>query len=284
MKTNDWLVQATAKLKSVGIGTARLDALVLLEDATGRDRSYLLAYPEVALQEDILQRLDEQVERRMEHEPLAYIRGKTEFYGREFMINKDVLEPRPESETMIELLKDLYEIAPRNKVRSRNSGYIVDVGTGSGALAITAKIELPHVDVLATDIDAKCLKVARRNAKNHGVVIKFLQGNLLEPLSALSLSPDALLCNLPYVPDTYTINQAAAMEPRQAIFGGSDGLDLYRQLFDQIDRYKERIQYVLTESLPMQHEQLNEIAKKAAYRLQTKDDFIQVFKATSRLN
>ena len=276
MTVNDWLVGASNKLEAAGIGTARLDSLVLLEDVTKKDRAHLLAHPEMALQIASLKKLDALVERRTKHEPLAFIRGKTEFYGREFIINQDVLEPRPESETMIDLLKTLLQHkTPHSKVQPWN---IVDVGTGSGALAITAKLELPGSEVIATDIDPKCLVIAQKNAKKHEVNIKFLQGNLLQPISANSYQLTAIIANMPYVPDNYKINQAAAMEPQQAIFGGADGLDLYRQLFDQLNSGNIRTQFVLTESLPTQHLVLEDIAKKVGFKLQKSEDFIQVFR------
>jgi len=304
MTVSDWLIEATQKLSTAGIGTARLDALVLLEDATSKDRAYLLAHPETRLQGPALQRLNEWIERRTKHEPLAYIREKTEFYGRDFIVNKTVLEPRPESETMITLLKELYEIAPCIKVQSRKASarhldlsadkagrsgeisrqardniLIVDIGTGSGSLAITAKLEIPDVKVAGTDIDASCLIIARQNAKKHGVNVEFLEGDLLEPLLTNSHSLTIILANLPYVPDNHTINQAATMEPRLAIFGGADGLDLYRRLFEQFNRGNTRAQFVLTESLPNRHKELAKIAKQAGFEPQKTDDFIQVFRA-----
>ncbi|HSX53555.1 MAG TPA: HemK/PrmC family methyltransferase [Patescibacteria group bacterium] len=269
MKVNDWLDQATNKLEKAGIGTARLDALVLLEDATGHDRAYLLAHPETPLRDLTLQRLDEMAGRRTEHEPLAYIRGKTEFYGHEFIINSHVLEPRPESETMIDMLK----VYCSNKQNYK----VVDVGTGSGALGITAQLEIPGIKVIGMDIDPQCLKLAKQNAAKHEVDIKLMQGNLLEPLKPLDPAIYALLCNLPYVPDGHTINQAAAMEPRIAIFGGPDGLDIYRELFEQINRGDARIHFVFTESLPFQHKELDKIAKIAGFKLIKADDFIQCF-------
>lgn len=265
MKINDWLSQATAELDKAGIGTARLDALVLAEDVTGQKRSYLLAHPEYQLTSEQVSELVNKLERRASHEPLSYIRGKTEFYGREFIVDKHVLEPRPESETMIDLLK---------KIPVSDSN-IVDVGTGSGALAITAKLELPSVIVEAVDIDPGCLAVAKRNARKYSADIKFSQANLLQPLS--NQRSYTLLCNLPYVPDSFTINQAAMREPKIAIFGGPDGLDLYRQLFGQIKSHQLNIQYILTESLPTQHQTLVDIAKHHGYRQQTTDDFIQLF-------
>lgn len=258
-----WLKQATNKLKAAGIGTARLDALVLLEDATQQERSWLIAHPEFELPQDVLELLNIQIERRATHEPLAYIRGFTEFYGRKFYIDSCVLEPRPESEAMVEQLKKL-QLPPYPK--------IADIGTGSGALGITAALELPGSHVTLVDIDFRCLGVAERNARQHKVDAFLLEGNLAEPIK----KADVLLCNLPYVPDDHTINEAAMHEPKIAIFGGKNGLDLYRKLFDQLKT--KPIPYVLTESLPFQHAELSKLAQDAGYTQVTKDDFIQVFK------
>jgi release factor glutamine methyltransferase len=265
--TSQWLAQATKQLDAAGIGTARLDCLILLEDAAGKDRSYLLAHPDSVLSDAQLARLNALLERRSRHEPLAYIREKTEFYGREFFVNHSVLEPRPETETMIELLKKID--LPPNPI-------LADVGTGSGAIAITAKLELPHANIIAADIDPRCLAVARKNAERLHVEITFQESDLL---STVTQTPDIILANLPYVPDTYHINEAAMEEPRIAIFGGPDGLDLYRKMFDQIDSLDQKPSHILTESLPFQHHGLAAIARKHGYIQIQKDDFIQVFSA-----
>src|SRR5436305_280122 len=108
MQVDMLLNHATKKLERAVVGTARLDALVLLEDVTGRDRAWLLAHPETEISASEVNKLKKLLNRRAQHEPLAYVRGKTEFYGREFLITPTVLEPRPESETMIDCLKELY--------------------------------------------------------------------------------------------------------------------------------------------------------------------------------
>lgn len=265
MKSNDWIQHAERRLKVAGVGTARLDCLVLFEDCLGVDRAQLLAHPETSLSVAQVSQLNQYVERRAQHEPLAYIRGKTEFYGRNFIIDHRVLEPRPESETIIELLKALALPAkPR----------IVDVGTGSGALAITAKLELATAEVTGIDVDPGCLKVAKQNAQKHAVQLTLLKSNLLEQLT---VSADVLLCNLPYVPDDFHINEAALHEPKLAIFGGPDGLDLYRTLFEQIASAATKPSHVLTESLPSQHKALKMLAKKFGYNETSEDDFIQLF-------
>lgn len=265
----DWLVAANALLTRVGVTSGRLDALILLEDSTGRDRSWLLAHAEEALSASKVSELNSLLNRRAGHEPLSYIRNKTIFYGRQFYIDQRVLEPRPESETMLDLLKSLH--LPRDVT-------IIDVGTGSGALAITAKLELPHVDVMATDIDPGALKVAEQNCQLHNCDIHFLKGNLLKPFYMHYHPAHAvLLANLPYVPNYFQINQAAGREPQTAIFGGPDGLDLYREMFDQIDSLPYKPLFILTESMPPQHNSLQTIAKLHRYHLYTTQDFIQIF-------
>lgn len=276
MTINNWLRQAQANLETANIDTARLDCLVLLEDATGKDRAWLLAHQELPIEELVVKGgvftnfhdFDLLLARREKHEPLAYIRGKTEFYGREFIVNNSVLEPRPESETFISLL---LELSPTPCV-------IADIGTGSGALAITAKREIPDAQVYAIDIDARCLEVATHNARKHSADITFIEGNLAESiLSKLPNTTSALLCNLPYVPDAHDVNAAALHEPHHAIFGGADGLDLFRTMFSQIQRAQIYPTYILTESLPTSHHALQGIAEACGYVLQQEDDFIQLF-------
>lgn len=260
-----WLAKAKASLAAAGIGTAELDALVLLEDGLAKDRSWLLAHPEFVLSGVVRKSIDTKLSRRIKHEPLAYIRGKSEFYGREFFVNASVLEPRPESETMIDQLL----------VLPKPYGTVIDVGTGSGAIAITAALELPGIEVIATDIDPACLKTARLNCSKHRASVKILETDLIKDISELKDS--VILANLPYVPNDFGINKAALHEPHVAIFGGEDGLDVYRQLFEQIGQGKQKPAYVLTESLPFQHQALALIASKAGFRLKQTADFIQIF-------
>jgi release factor glutamine methyltransferase len=264
-----WIKKNTDFLSINGIESARLDCLVLLEDELNKDRAWILANPEFEIPHDSINNLDAKILRRAKHEPLAYIRGKTEFYGREFFVNKYTLEPRPETETMIDMLKNL-----PNSFQA-----IVDVGTGSGAIAITLKLLYPDKRVYAIDIDNKCIQVAKQNAKLHNVNIIFSQGNLIAPImnEVPKLGRWAILANLPYVPENHQINQAAMFEPLHAIFGGEDGLDYYREMFNQIDHTDSKPSYVLAESLPFQHKNLEQIALKSSYKLSKTDDFIQAF-------
>lgn len=275
MKIDDFVKSGAKKLRDASIGTARLDVLVLLSDELKKDKTWILANAEYELSSTQISRLNGYLERRVKHEPLSYIRGFSEFYGRNFKIDERVLEPRPESETMIEILNSITKMDELEESELQ----IVDVGTGSGALAITAKLGMPDANVIAIDIDPKCLDVARQNASSHNTKIEFFKGNLLVPLTiSNSKLVTILLCNLPYVPDSFQINEAALREPKIAIFGGADGLDLYRKLFEQIKSMDAKPKYVLTESLPPQHKKLSEIAKKFGYVQTAEQDFIQAFK------
>lgn len=268
MKAEAWLATATDGLLAAGIDSARLDALILLEDMTGRDRAWLLAHPDSVLTTEQLEELAAAVERRLQHEPLAYIRGHAEFYGRRFEVTPDVLVPRPETEAMIDLLKQLLPNAART----------ADIGTGSGALAVTAALET-GCEVAATDVDQACLDVAGRNARNYQLELRIFAGDLLEPFlqPGCDFVPDVLLANLPYVPDSHPINEAAKHEPELALFGGNDGLDLYRQMFVQTQKLPKLPQLILTEALPEQHEALASVAKTRGYRQVQTKDLIQAF-------
>lgn len=280
----EWIIASTKNLTGFS-STARLDAEVLLANVLGKDRAWLLAHPDYLLQGLSLQKADEFLKRRLQSEPVAYIVGYCEFYGRDFVINKHTLVPRPESETMIELLLKITKDTPTT------IDSIIDVGTGSGALGITAALELlargRQIKTTLLDIDEKCLDVARRNALNYQIEANYFLGNLLSPLveSALDWRSMVILANLPYVPNSHPINDAAKHEPKHAIFGGTDGLNLYRQMFEQLQKMQNEEQglkngngmLVFTESLPDQHDKLATIATSAGYRQFAKQDLIQAY-------
>ncbi|MEO8105659.1 MAG: HemK/PrmC family methyltransferase [Candidatus Saccharibacteria bacterium] len=265
MTVGQFLHAASQQLLAAGITTPRLDTLVLMEDQLHKDRAYILAHPEALITSEDKDVLITCLRQRTQHMPLAYIRGKSEFYGREFIITTAVLQPRPESETMIELLLTL-DLPTRPR--------IVDVGTGSGALGITAQLELPDATVELLDIDQGAIEVAKLNVVIHTLSIPVIRSDLLKQAAQ---NYDILLCNLPYVPDEFHINTAALHEPKIALFGGPDGLDIYRALFADIHISQHKPLYILTEALPPQHEGLRSIAEMCNYRQQISEDFIQVF-------
>lgn len=269
MTVDNFLRRGTAELTARGIDSARLDCLILLEDVLNKNRTHLLAHPELSITPAQQMKLRRRLARRMSHEPLAYIRGTAEFYGRAFYADRRVLVPRPETEAIIDLLVQLP--LPQDAV-------LIDVGTGSGAIAVTAKLELPKALVIGTDSRAECLKVASHNAARLHADVTFRRGNLLEPVSTTTVrQPAVLLCNLPYVPAGYPVDRATAHEPPSALYAGTDGLQLYTELFTQLEHMKLRPLYICTESMPEQHAGLAGLARQAGYRPYSLSGLIQVF-------
>jgi release factor glutamine methyltransferase len=152
---------------------------------------------------------------------------------------------------------------------------MADIGTGCGAIGITAALEFPGSIVDLYDISAGALAVAKHNTHLHELHLHTRKMNLLSrPLRPY----DVILANLPYVPDKWKINEAAMAEPKIAIFGGKDGLEIYRKFFHQLQRLTWKPRFILTESLPPQHDNLARIARANSFRLFKSEDFIQVFK------
>jgi release factor glutamine methyltransferase len=237
---------ATQRLRQSGSESPRLDAEVLLGYVLGIDRTGVLAHPDAPVGTGQAVSFDAAVARREAGEPVAYIRGFKEFRGLAFSVDSRALIPRPETETLVELaldrVRDILAGAPRPA--DAPPLRIWDVGTGSGAIAVSVAVNLRSrgyagtFQLLASDASADALAVAVENAVGHGVadVIDFALGDLLDVVPPPDGRTDLLLANLPYVPaeavDKLPI--AASFEPRQALDGGPDGLDVIRRLLPQL--------------------------------------------------
>lgn len=219
---NKWLQQAQGQLKQAGIDSYPLDALILLENTTGLNKAHILAHQDKKLSQSELQMLDKLLKRRIKREPIAYIIGKKEFYGREFIVNQSVLIPRPESESFIELLK-------KHAYPSTHES-VVDVGSGSGCLGITIKLEFPQCDVTLVDLDSTTLSVAKNNAIKLGANCKFKSSDLLGSDKKYS----TVIANLPYVPKSLSIGPELAYEPSTALFALNKGMRTYRRLWEMM--------------------------------------------------
>ena len=212
---------------AIGIGAAgspspRLDAQVLLADVLGVDRAALIAHPERELEPDEARRFAVAAMRRRDREPVAYILGRRGFRRLELHVDARVLVPRPETEHVVDAALGL-----------PHGARVVDVGTGSGAIALALKDERPDLEVLATDVSADALAVARGNAERLGLDVTFAQGDLLE---AIAGPVDAVVSNPPYVaaPDSGTLMpEVTRWEPAAALFAGDDGLAVVRRLVPQ---------------------------------------------------
>jgi release factor glutamine methyltransferase len=222
----DLLLEGAERLRSgPHSDRARADAELLLMRVLDRNRAWVLAHAEAIPLERQTASFIDLVERRYRGEPIQYIIGECEFYGLPFTVTPDVLIPRPDTEHLVEKASEL--------ARSRENPRIVDVGTGSGAIAIALVHQLPTARMTATDLSERVLEVARKNAKQNGVEqrIRFLQGDLLA--AAATEQFDMVVSNPPYVPDAerrLISVEVREYEPALALFAGEDGLDVYRRL------------------------------------------------------
>lgn len=206
-----------------------LDAHVLLGEVLGVDRAYLLAHPETVLTPEQAARFAAWVARCAAGEPVAYILGRRAFYDREFWVTSDVLIPRPETELLLENALAWVDAQGERPLTA------ADIGTGSGALAVTLAANRPRIGVHAVDISAAALAVARRNAERHRVQISFHEGDLLTPLIERGIRIDLIMANLPYIASDEVPQLAVShYEPTLALDGGSDGLELVRRLLEQV--------------------------------------------------
>lgn len=217
---------AVTRLDSARVSSPALTARLLLERVTGRPREWLLAHDGEALAEvAAFERLLARVEAR---EPLAYVLGRRAFFDLDLLVDPRVLIPRPETELLVELALEA--------VAGHPSPVVIDVGTGSGAAAIAIARHAPRARVIATDVSADALDVARANAARNGVAnLEFTQGDLLDAVPGVAA--DVIVANLPYVAREEIDAlppEIQAHEPRVALDGGGDGLDLVRRLLAQI--------------------------------------------------
>ena len=262
-----WLQESIPKLTSAGNESSRLDCLLLLEHAMSTPREWILAHGDMSV-EPFVGSLDTMLKKRMRHSPIAYITHKKEFFNRTFYITNDVLIPRPESEEIITQLLDNTDSRGENEI-------ILDIGTGSGILAITAKLELPGATVIATDLSEKALRVAKENAEALGAQIQLYTADLLDIPPAIH--PSIILANLPYVPDGLITSHEIKEEPTVALFSGHDGLEHYKLFWKQLINFAHKPSYVITESLVSQHMRLKEYAELSGYTTHNSKDLIQIF-------
>ena len=205
-------------MAAAGVEAPRLDAELLLCEATGADRAYLAANSEAEVPPPAARRFGELVRRRLRREPVAYILGRRGFRHLELAVDPRVLIPRPETELLVELALEL------------QPGHVLDLGTGSGAIALAVADELPDCAVTAADTSAAALEVARANAERLGLAdrVRFLEGSL-----PLGEDFDLILANLPYVAEADWSSlqpEVTKWEPREALLAGPDGLDAIRML------------------------------------------------------
>ena len=233
------LREATQELLTVA-ELPNLDAQILLSFVTGKDKEFLYSHPENNITADQERKFNELIARRSTGEPIAYLIQTKEFYDLEFFVDNRVLIPRPDTELLIDEVKNIYQ---KNNI-------IADVGTGSGAIAVTLS-KILHAKVLATDISEEALEVAKKNAEFHQVQIDFFQGNLIEPIKNHQV--DILVANLPYGDEKVWSQRnnkktiGLKFEPAIALYAENSGLDLFDKLFRQISELGKPPKHTLIE-------------------------------------
>ncbi len=272
---NSWLKSATEQLKTVGIASARLDAELILAHALQKDRTYLHAHSEDLLNDVDQEKADNQLARRLKYTPIAYIVGFKEFYGRRFSVTTDTLIPRPESEAIIDSLKNLVagDLTPVDGTSLR----LIDVGTGSGCLGITAKLEFPELMVTLADISPPALVVARTNAQRLHADVALLESDLLQ---SYHLQADVIIANLPYVDSAWEVSPDTIHEPSLALFADDGGLTLIHKLIDQAVSVLTPQGLLLLEADPRQHRLIIARASHQGFHIISKRDYCLALKRT----
>ena len=253
MKIKDWLKGTQTQLTDAKVESARLDSLLILSMVLGKPKEWILANTDELIPRSKGRELDALVNQRAKHFPMAYMLGYREFYGHEFIVNQDVLIPRPETE---ELVDYIIKNAPQNAA-------ILDVGTGSGCIAVSIKLARPDIEVTATDISKKALKVAKLNAKALKTVINFVHSDLFSKFDILDSKFSIITANLPYVPtdSSHATNAEIDFEPKEALFSGYDGLDHYRKFFEQANNFLSPNGFIIIEHDPEQYSRLETIGQ-----------------------
>lgn len=264
-----WLADASKQLSDTGIQSARLDSEIILAHTLRKARTYLHAHPEEELSRRHVEIADARLALRLEHVPIAYIIGHRDFFGRQFNVTSATLIPRPESETMIDLLLQL--------TSTEAHLHLVDIGTGSGCLGITAKLELPNLDVALVDISRHALRIAEQNSKNLKAEVTILHGDLL---TAYPLTPDIILANLPYVDPAWDVSLETKYEPEQALFTTDNGLALIKKLIQQTTLLSDK-GYLYLEADIRQHDDIKVLAGEHQLQLVKQQGYILVFQKTN---
>lgn len=268
LSVKDWLDDATKQLVFANIGTARLDSELILAHTLRQNRSYLHAHQDDILSARDLEIANARLDLRLDHVPVAYIIGHKEFYGRRFRVSTATLIPRPETEALLDLLS---EALPKNSTLITEAPLrLVDVGTGSGILGITAKLEYPELDVTLVDISRHALKVAEQNARSLHAEVTTLRSDLLANYVFVA---DIILANLPYVDPDWERSKETQHEPEEALFAANGGKALIFELLSQTNAKLATGGTLILEADPEQHEAIKSEAKKYGLLLQGEKDY-----------
>ena len=270
MIISEWLKIATKSLKTANIPSARLDAELILANTLRKNRTYLHAHLDEEIDPRRFDIANARLDLRLDRVPIAYILGYKEFYGRKFTVSPSVLIPRPESEDIISLFLELTAGEIAEKV-------LIDVGTGSGCLGITAKLERSNLSVILSDISKPALNIAEKNANSLNADVHIQQQSLLNG----QLKPvDYIFANLPYVDKNWDVSPELQYEPEIALFAEDEGLKLILQLISQAPRCLTPEGLLFIEADPQQHNRIIDEAVKNGFVKERVLNYILVLRFT----
>lgn len=270
MIISEWLKIATKSLKTANIPSARLDAELILANTLRKNRTYLHAHLDEEIDPRRFDIANARLDLRLDRVPIAYILGYKEFYGRRFTVSPSVLIPRPESEDLISLFLELTASEIAEKV-------LIDVGTGSGCLGITAKLERSNLSVILSDISKPALNIAEKNANALNADVHIQQQSLLNG----QLKPvDYIFANLPYVDKNWDVSPELQYEPEIALFAEDEGLKLILQLISQALRCLTSEGLLFIEADPQQHNRIINEAVKNGFVKERVLNYILVLRFT----
>ena len=268
MKALDKLREAMELLKKYGIEDANREAEIIITNCLGIDRMVLYR-DDIEISKEELERIDEFLKRRSEREPLQYILGNVDFYGLKIKVGKGVLIPRPETEILAEITIETVKREALSMLR------ILDLCTGSGCLAIALAKEFPAAKVYGTDISNVAIQYSEKNARTNRIGnVTFLEGSLFEPIKRLPavdcplFNFDLIVSNPPYIKRKEIKNlqlEIKNWEPVEALDGGEDGLDYYRNIIPESKGYLKKGGYLILEIGANQSEEVRTIAKDAGF-------------------
>jgi release factor glutamine methyltransferase len=273
MTIRDALAEGYASLAAADIENPGLDSSLLLAEALHTNRSKLTAAGQEHISQASAMAFRQLIKRRQSGECTAYILGRKEFYGLEFIVNPSVLVPRPDTETLIEIAKDrVWGLGSGVWEAGKQSPRVLDLCTGSGAIAIALKHTIPELEVWATDISAEALETAKTNASRllPPDSIRFYQGDLYDALPPRTPNPEPrtlIISNPPYIPSAElpSLSPEVRMEPALALDGGGDGLDVIRKIVSRAPEFLREGGCLLLEADPSQMKAIASLYKETGF-------------------
>lgn len=273
----DLLSQSAKRLSDAGVADPRRETASLLAFALDKPSAFLIAHPEYELTDDEAAQFDGFVARRANREPFQYITGQQEFYGLEFDVTPDVLIPRPETEILVEeVINDL------KKLNEPKELVFCEIGVGSGCISVSILHNIANTAAVATDISERAIAIAQRNAERHGVAdrITYIEGDLF---AGVDQKFDLIVSNPPYIPDadlTDMQKEVRDFEPHNALFAGSDGLDVVRRIISEAPKHLRSNRLLLIEIGFGQSEILRDLVDQTIW---SKPEFIPDLQGIDRV-